>query len=178
MAKLFKRLLAIDPGSSCGYAYIDIVYPTKIKPKIDGTKSGKWDLGQKSFEGGGVRLVKFRHHLKEMDPDMIVYEDTGAMRFKSSDAARIRNEFLGVLKCYCESSDPPIPFTAFHVSKIKIRATGKGNSGKDEMTKAANREFGTKLQEKNSEKVGDDDIADALWLLDLALDKYWRGLDG
>lgn len=176
MAKLFKRLLAIDPGRSCGYAYIDIVYPTDVKPKIDGSKSGKWDLAQKAYEGGGVRLVKFRSHLKEMNPDLVVYEDVGAMRFKSSDAGRIRNEFLGVLKCYCESSN--IPFTAEHLSAIKTRATGKGNAGKDAIVKAANKKFGTKLQEQNSEKVGDDDIADALWLLDIALDKYWRGLDG
>ena len=193
MAKKKKRqtiskcILAIDPGISCGYAmaYVDAwLGPnstddlrwergTKL-PKIDPNLAGIWDLKQKRFEGAGMRLVRLRSFLTSVSPDLVAYEELGAMRQKSSAAAEVRNEIIGVIKCFCESLS--IPYTAFSVSEIKREATGKGNAGKEAMVQAAINEFGASLTVKDCEKTGDDDIADALWILKLTLDSYGRGL--
>tara|TARA_Y100000034_G_C6878099_1_gene401902 strand:- start:590 stop:1123 length:534 start_codon:yes stop_codon:yes gene_type:complete len=167
-----NTVLAIDPGISCGYAMVDVI--GKKIPDIDPSLSGVWDLSQKRFEGAGMRLVRLRSFLRKVDPNLVAYEELGAMRQKSSAAAEVRNEIIGVVKCYCESNK--VPYTAFSVAEIKKRATKKGNAGKEAMVQAAIDEFGAKLTVKDCEKTGDDDIADALWILQLALENYGQGL--
>ena len=53
------RILAIDPGTSCGWAIWD---------GGDVVHAGTWDLSSRRFEGGGMRYVHFERFFREALP--------------------------------------------------------------------------------------------------------------
>ena len=106
------------------------------------TVSGTESFKPGRFEGGGMRYLRFKRWLTEIKATA---EPLGAIYFEEVrrhigvDAAHAYGGFLGT---------------------IKKHATGKGNASKDEMV-AAMRALG--------HQPGDDDEADALALLTLAV---------
>ena len=136
------RILAIDPGTHCGYA-------------LSPTESGVWDLSSGRHEGGGMRFVRLRNYLiKACDSvDMVAYEEV--RRHLGTDAAHIYGGIVAIIQEHCELKE--IPYQGVPVGTIKKFATGKGNSNKEAMLAAARKRW----PEVN---IVDDNQADALFL--------------
>ncbi len=146
------RILALDLGTSCGYAYS--YAGTAVLPE----RSGVFDLAPKRFEGGGMRFLRFTRHLEELRPTVVFFEEV--RRHLGTDAAHIYGGLLAHLQAYCEHHH--VPYSGIPVATIKKRATGKGNARKEAMLEAALSAFGP--------GISSFDQADALWILQCGLD--------
>ncbi|MDO8055976.1 MAG: hypothetical protein Q6361_03880 [Candidatus Hermodarchaeota archaeon] len=159
------RILALDLGTTTGWAsnYGEAAF------------YGKWDLKPSRHESASMRWIRLRNSLSNLWEDdknpieIVVYEEIAA--HKGTAAAHIYGGLIATLQLWCNRHQ--IKYTGVPVGTIKKHATGKGNAGKQAMIDAANKRF-TFLQEPLGEK--DHDIADALWLLDYAIQEY--GKDG
>lgn len=140
------RILAIDPGTSCGYAL-----------SIDGQiVSGTWNLRGGRFEGGGMRFIRMRNALDEIGPvDRLYFEEV--RRHLSTDAAHVYGGIIAMITAWCEENQ--IPYQAISVGTIKKCATGKGNADKAAMLNAA-------IIRWPEQNIKDDNQADALWILE------------
>jgi len=151
------RVIAIDPGTSCGYAYTD-------DGKVHVAQSGVWDLKPRRHEGGGMRYLRFANYLDEMlkchadGGCAVFYEEV--RRHAGTDAAHVYGGIIAVIGASCE--DLALPYMGIPVGTIKKRATGKGNANKQAMIEAACRYFG---------EVTDDNQADALHLLQCGIEE-------
>lgn len=148
------RVLALDPATKCGWA------------RMDGTvSSGVWNLNIRRDESGGMRLVRFKAKLREMFDagiDLLVYEAARNAGPKMQGALVVQSELQGVLKEWCESVG--ITYRGYSPSEIKKHACGKGNANKAAMVQTAVQRYGM--------EGSDDNQADAICLLMLALDEY------
>jgi Holliday junction resolvasome RuvABC endonuclease subunit len=144
------KILAIDPGTHCGYA-------------LSPVESGTWDLSVKRHEGGGMRYLRLRNYLNESchGIDLVVYEEVH--RHNGTDAAHIYGGIVGIIQEHCEMHD--IQYQGVPVGTVKKHATGKGNANKDSMVNAAK----AKWQDID---IVDDNQADALWIWDWAQNEY------
>jgi Holliday junction resolvasome RuvABC endonuclease subunit len=144
------RILALDPATHCGYAITRELY-------------GVWNLTPKRDESAGMKLLRLRSKLNEiLDSErinLVVFERPGGMH---KGAIIVQSELQGQIKVVCE--DHHIEYKAYSSQEIKKFATGKGNSGKPAMIKAA--------QDKLGYIGNDDNESDALWLLELAKSEY------
>ena len=149
------RIIAIDPGTACGYAWSD-------DSKVHVEQSGVWDLKPRRHEGGGMRYLRVRGRLYELTqfaPDCAVfYEEVRG--HKGTDAAHIYGGIVATIASLCEEQG--IPYQGIPVGSIKKRATGKGNANKQAMIEAACEHFGP---------VTDDNQADALWILQCGIEE-------
>lgn len=158
------RILALDLARQLGWAYFS------DETRRHTVLSGSVDLApdnKKLYESYGMRYVRFRRFLKDHgDVDLVAYEAVRRHRRKGqrSDnvlAAHAFGGFRAVLMEWAEKRNTPL--CAFEIADLKRRATGKGNCNKDAMIEAANKRF--------HRRVKDDNEADALWALQLALDE-------
>ncbi len=174
------RIIAIDPGTQCGYAWTD-------DGKVHVEQSGVWDLKPRRHEGGGMRYLRVKRSLEELirgvipphwqhDPDKwekcndyscaVFYEEV--RRHRGVDAAHIYGGIIATIAAVCEEHE--IPYQGIPVGTIKKRATGKGNANKEAMVNAAIREFWV----DESRGLGGsmtNDRADALWILQCGIDE-------
>ena len=145
-------ILAIDPGTHCGWAY------ASGKAVV----SGVWELKGSRFEGGGMRYVRMRRFLEEFGQsiDQVAFEEVRG--HKGTDAAHIYGGIVAMLTAWCEERS--IPYEGIPVGTVKKRATGKGNADKPAVLAAARARW-------PEQALGDKDYdrADALWVLDCAL---------
>lgn len=151
------RVVAIDPGTSCGYAWTDDYL-------VRSAQGGVWELRPNRHEGGGMRYLRFGRYFDELleappGPCVVVYEEV--RRHMGTDAAHVYGGILAVLQAKCEERG--VAYMSVPVGTIKKRATGKGNAAKDAIVEAASAAFG--------EPIIDDNHADALWLLQVAIDQ-------
>lgn len=149
-----NRILAIDPGTRCGWAVSD-------------HEAGVWDLRVRSGEGAGMRLVRFRSYIREVldsGVQLVAYEDV--MRHVGTEAAHIYGALRGVIQEECEMRN--IPYVGIAVGTVKKHATGKGNAGKDAMIDAAVIRWGS--------HITDDNEADARWIREVAILQYGGGI--
>lgn len=127
------------------------------------TASGVWDLSIKRDESSGMRLIRFKSKLTEIVKlekiDLITFERSAGQQQSS---VIIQSELHGILKLFCEENK--IEYRAYSASEIKKFATGKGNSGKPAMIKAA--------QEKYGYTGEDDNEADAIHIYHLTKTMY------
>ena len=148
------KILALDPATKCGWAH------------SCGT-SGTFDLRVKKDESSGMRLIRLEGKLDEIKEsvgvDLVVFEAQRGGLPGRMGALVVQAEIQGVLKRWCEASK--IEYRGYSPGEIKKHATGKGNSGKDEMMAAAEIRWPGK-------KFVDDNEVDALFLLDLAQQEY------
>ena len=144
------RILAIDPGTKCGYA-------------LSPNESGVWDLSPRRHEGGGMRFLRLRNYLLKASDgiDMLVYE--GVHGQKGLYAAQIYGGIVAIICEHCELRD--IPYSGVLVGTIKKFATGKGNAGKEAMVEEARKKW-------PDHHIKDDNQADALWLWAWAIEEY------
>lgn len=146
--------LALDLGTKCGWATGNGSQPLLA--------SGTWDLApakQRRFEGAGMKWVRLRKYLDELGPDFVdhvVIEE--ARRHLGVDAAHAYGGALAVVTAWCEQHE--VPYSSLAVGTIKKHATGKGNANKEKMMDAATSKGWT---------PGDDNEADAMWILDATI---------
>lgn len=147
-----RRILAVDPATRCGWAHTC-------------GASGTWDLSIRRDESAGMRLIRFSGKLDEIHRgvgvDLVVYEAARHAAPKMQGALVVQAMIQGVLITWCEQHG--IEYRGYSPSEIKKTATGKGNACKADMVAAA------RIRWPN---VGDDNEADARWLLELALRDY------
>lgn len=140
------KVLALDLGSATGWA----IGPSFV--------SGVWRNKAGRYDGGGMRYLRFRAWLSEIKDtagpfDAVFFEEVRG--HKGTDAAHVYGGLLAHLTAWCEEHS--IPYEGIPVGTIKRAATGKGNSGKPEMIKAATARVG--------HPITDDNEADAICLL-------------
>lgn len=146
-------ILAIDLGTTTGWA---------LRPRDYQIAHGFVSLRPQRFEGGGMRFLRFKRWLSEIQ---IVANEIHAVYFEEVrnhagvDAAHVYGGLMATLTTWCEHRN--IPYQGVPVGTIKKHATGKGNAGKGEVI-AAMRSLG--------HPVTDDNEADALALLHWAID--------
>jgi crossover junction endodeoxyribonuclease RuvC len=150
------RILAIDPGTQCGYSYRD---------ERGNHTSGVWCLKGGRHEGGGMRFVRLRGYLNEIHRtypiDAVAYEEVRG--HKGTDAAHIYGGVLAVLTEFCEAEG--IPYAGYPVGSIKRHATGKGNANKEAMVKASHARW---PRAHGYVEDWNDNEADARWIAEYA----------
>lgn len=152
------KILAIDPATTCGWALGD----STLNTPAGVIASGTWDLSVRRDESGGMRLVRLQNKMGEFGYsnhklDFVVFEAARHAGAKMQGALVCQAEIQGAIKLYCEWQE--IEYRGYSPSEIKKHATGKGNASKEMMMAAARERW----------HIGDDNEADALWLLDLAM---------
>ena len=149
------KILALDPATKTGWAYLNCSMAW-----------GTWDLSTKRDESGGMKFIRLKSKLEEIRAlgiDLVVFEAARNCAPKMQGALVHQARLQGVIELWC--TEHTIEYRGYSPSEIKSRATGKGNASKDDVLKSARLEFG---------EVGDDNAADALWLLDLARGEYGK----
>lgn len=142
------KILAIDPATKMGWA---------ISPVLCGMEN----YTPKSGESSGFKLIKFKSFLQKIiqteNIELLVYERAGG-RFKNDIMSHAK--WVAVIEIVCIELN--IQYRAYSSGEIKKFATGKGVASKAEMIKAAIRKY--------KKPVKDDNVADALHLLHLAIE--------
>ena len=157
------RIIGIDPGTHCGYAWSD-------DGKIHHELSGVWDLTPKRFEGGGMRFLRMSNQFETLivgGPDECAVFFEEVRRHRGVSAAHIYGGIVAVITRICEQY--MIPYEGIPVGTIKKFATGKGNASKEQMIDAANDKFSP-----HDRLITDDNQADALWILGAGMERIGK----
>lgn len=143
-------MLALDLGTTTGFAFGE---PNGAREAII---SGSWVLKPNRYDSGGMRFIKFRQRLNELNTarpfHTVVYEEV--RRHLGTDAAHIYGGLMATLQAWCE--DRGIAYSSVPVGTIKKFWTGKGNADKAAMIRAAH---------ERGFEPNDDNEADALAVL-------------
>jgi Holliday junction resolvasome RuvABC endonuclease subunit len=149
-----KVILAIDPGTHCGWA---------VRSMSGALVSGEWDLRGGRFEGGGMRFIHLRKYLLNVldavKPDLVAYEEV--RRHMSTDAAHCYGGIIAHIQQICEEQG--VPYLGIPVGTIKKHATGKGSSDKLALVAAANIRWPDKKY-----SLKDNNEVDARWIAETA----------
>ena len=153
------RILALDPATSCGWCVVDGNFIV----------SGTWDLSVRRDESSGMRLIRLRAKLNEIQReqtiDLLVYE--ASRNLQHGNAIRVAAELQGVIQVW--AIDNHIEFKGYSPGEIKKYATGSGRADKNAMMVAAFNKWPNVHRMGPSEWSSDE--ADARWLADLAVDQ-------
>lgn len=145
------KILALDMATETGWA-MNI-------PEVSGVANFSVSRG----ESPGMRFIRFTTWLNRMidrvKPDMIIYEQA---HHRGGAATEVAVGLVTHLQSVCAKRG--INFTKCHTSKIKKKATGKGNAGKDLVMKA--------YRDKWGRDPVDDNECDARWLLEWAKEEF------
>jgi len=141
-------ILALDLGTTTGWAM----------RLVDGAiVSGTMAFRPGRYEGGGMRFLRFRSWLDELqrnNPSLGLVHFEEVRRHAGTDAAHIYGGFLAHLAAWCEQKR--IPYQGVPVGAIKRHVTGKGNADKQAVIAA--------IRARGFAPV-DDNEADAIALL-------------
>ena len=146
MDKEIKTILAIDPGSRCGWALLE-----------DGiTESGVMDFSLKRGESQGMVFVRFNAWFKKMIahhlPEVVIYEQP---HHRGGAATQLLYGMTTRIQERCDLCN--IQYMAIHSATLKKFATGSGRAGKEYMVERAWVKFGIRVKDHNE--------ADALWMM-------------
>jgi len=145
-------ILALDLGTTTGWA---------LRDRTGHITSGSESFRPQRFEGGGMRYLRFRRWISEVQESVseiqfLYFEEV--RRHVGVDAAHVYGGLLATLTAWCEHHQ--ILYQGVPVGTIKKHATGKGNASKDEMVASAR---------ARGHAPADDNEADALALLHWAV---------
>lgn len=171
------RCLGLDLGSNCGVAIYDYLPGKKLLR--ENLHLFQWDLSTNGLDSGAVRFVRLRGFLNVVDPDSIAYEDvkyTPPREFFVNRKfgipaimARVAtaSEVLGGMKVTVATwaEEKTIPSMGFGITTIKKFATGNGRANKEDMIKAANKNFETAFDASKYKTDGVDNVVDASFVL-------------
>jgi crossover junction endodeoxyribonuclease RuvC len=132
-------LLAIDLGTSCGWARGF----AHAGPPLYGTLN----LSPGRFSGGGMRFVRFQNELEVLLDGVgrVAFEEV--RRHRGVDAAHIYGGLMATLTATCERMS--IPYEGIPVGTWKRAFTGKGNASKqDVVDEAARRGYNPKTEDE------------------------------
>jgi len=115
-------VLALDLGTSTGWA---------LQTGGDFVSSGTVSFKNTRFDGGGMRYLRLRRWLEQLDSDTgpidaIHFEEV--RRHVGTDAAHVYGGLLAVLTAWCE--EHLVAYQGVPVGTIKRFITGKGNADK------------------------------------------------
>ena len=114
-------ILALDLGTTTGWAL----------RSMGTTTSGCLSLKSSRFDGGGMRYLRFRRWLEQLQvhagPIGAVYFEE-VRRHVGTDAAHVYGGLLGQLTAWCEEYG--VAYQGVPVGTIKAFATGRGNADK------------------------------------------------
>lgn len=151
------KILALDQATKTGWAH----------SSDEGIRVGLWDfnVGKKvsSIHGThGPRLRRLYTRLdlmkKSRGIDLIVAENVSGRMF--GHAKIVLPAMRGLLELWCFDNRVPIRYLS--PTAIKKHAVGKGNAKKERMVSAAKSRW-------PNLRIIDDNVADALWILDFVL---------
>ena len=146
-------ILTLDLGTRTGWALVD---------RDGNITSGTVEFKQDRWQGGGMRFLRFRAWLDEVNRlasgfDQLIYEQV--RRHAGTDASHLYGGWLAILEVWCEQN--LVAYQGVPVGTIKRHATGRGNASKPDMIAAARaRGF----------SPADDNEADAIAILHWALE--------
>ena len=144
------KIIGLDLGTSCGWA------------SSEGA-SGVWNMSGNKSEGGGMRFIRFRRHMTDLclRATLVAFEDVRRHgKMNGTHSAHIYGGFKSHLMEWCEANS--VPYVGITPAEIKKHATGKDNASKDDMVKAAKELWPTTFTS------GDDNEADAIWIMECA----------
>ncbi|WP_131111605.1 crossover junction endodeoxyribonuclease RuvC [Sulfuricystis thermophila] len=158
---MISTILALDLGTTTGWA---------LRDGSGHITSGAVCFRPQRFEGGGMRFLRFRRWIAEIQQSVseiqfLYFEEV--RRHAGVDAAHAYGGFLATLTAWCEHHG--IPYQGVPVGTIKKHATGRGNARKDAMLAAARARGHT---------PADDNEADALALLHWAIERHDAAQEG
>ena len=150
------RILALDFATTTGFAY----YSETLKT------SGIWDISIRKDESGGMRLIRFEYKLKEMlklGVDIIVFEavSVGSGPKANMNSTKLGSKLQAIIERLVELTDG-LECRSYNLTEIKKHAIPeKGiKRNKEAMVESAKKKW-------PDIDIIDDNMADALWLLDL-----------
>jgi Holliday junction resolvasome RuvABC endonuclease subunit len=140
-------VLALDLGTTTGWALRSMGMIT----------SGCLSLKSSRFDGGGMRYLRFRRWLEQLQSDAgpigaVYFEEV--RRHVGTDAAHVYGGLLGQLTAWCEEHG--IAYQGVPVGTIKAFAAGRGNADKAAMIAAV---------QARGFSPADDNEADAIAIL-------------
>jgi Holliday junction resolvasome RuvABC endonuclease subunit len=117
-------LLTLDLGTKTGFC---------VGARAGVLVSGSQNFKPGRYDGGGIRFVRFRKWLDELQGaypiDRVAFEEV--RRHAGTDAAHVYGGLMATLQAWCE--DKGVPYEGIPVGTIKKAWTGSGNAGKDAM---------------------------------------------
>lgn len=127
-ALIHSSVLTLDLGTRIGWA---------LRAADETITSGTECFKPHRFEGGGMRFLRFRRWLIEVNAavdglNAVYFEEV--RRHAGVDAAQVYGGFMAHLTAWCEHHR--IPYQGVPVGTIKKHATGKGNADKEAMVAA------------------------------------------
>jgi len=182
-----KIAIGLDLGTHCGVAVSYFVQSVQRPLEIRQTLLGQVLLDVAPYETGPMRFVRLRQFLNVLLPDIIFLEDVkytppkellvgksiGAVIARIATPAELLGAFKATVATWAEENS--VPTGNFGSTEIKKYATGKGNANKSMMIKECNARFGTSYDPDNY-KDGEDNEADAAFILDMGLSQYSKGV--
>ena len=140
-------VLALDLGTTSGWALRSMGMIT----------SGCLSLKSSRFDGGGMRYLRFRRWLEQLQVDAgpigaVYFEEV--RRHVGTDAAHVYGGLLGQLTAWCEEHG--VAYQGVPVGTIKAFAAGRGNADKAAMIAAV---------QARGFSPADDNEADAIAIL-------------
>lgn len=175
--------MGVDLGTNTGVAFTDIVPGQPVAAAV--LYAGQWDLSLGPYDSGILRLVRLQQFLSVLRPDLVMYEfvrytpvaagkmSVGALLSRVSTAADLLGALRAILADWCHSRQ--VPCEGVEIGDVKKSLTGRGNASKADMIRAVNEKYGCNLEEENYETTGADNIADAISLCGIGVERYGEG---
>jgi Holliday junction resolvasome RuvABC endonuclease subunit len=182
-----KLVMALDLATTTGVAYTWYRPGTPVDLANLDVHFGQLDMSLATYESSGLRPMLLNANLNRTAPDLVGFErvrytatakdrSASAMFARAAGQLQLSGELMGTVTRWAEETG--VPCRAYEISAIKKRATGKGNASKAEMIEACNATFGTDFDSVNYGNTGDDNIADAAWVLVMTLEELAHGFGG
>lgn len=151
-------LLAIDPGSACGWAVHDA-------DRI--VASGVWNLAPRRGDSPGVRYLKLRSRLTDVkdrwpELELVAVEQA---HHRGGAATEYAIGILTHVQSWC--AEVGVEHLVVHGSAVKKAATGRGNADKAAMVAAA-------IARWPGWEPETDDEVDARWIAEVAAAELGR----
>lgn len=153
------NILALDfGGSKTGFAHSNGI-------------SGIWDMSIRKDESSGLRLIRFEGKLREIvrsvPTDVIIFEavTAGVGPKANLGTIKLHSKLQAIVEKFVEETEG-LECGSYNLKTIKAFALpGGGKKNKEAMVTAAKKRW-------PEVDIIDDNMADALWLLELARSHY------
>lgn len=137
-------LLTLDLGTKTGFC---------VGARAGALASGVQNFKPGRYDGGGMRFVRFRKWLDELQEaypiTQVAFEEV--RRHVGTDAAHVYGGLMATLTAWCE--DNKIPYEGVPVGTIKRDFTGKGNAPKEAMIAEAVRRGFAPLDDNEADAI-------------------------
>ncbi len=147
-----RALLAIDPGSICGWA---------VRTSAGVVASGVWNLAPRRGDSPGIRYLKLRSRLTDVK-DRFPGLDVVAVEQAHHRGGAATEYAIGIVthvQSWC--AEVGVEHLVVHGRHVKKLATGRGNADKAAIIAAAERRW-------PGWSPATDDEADARWIAEAA----------